>query len=139
MNNRPSETVQLPRQLVNLILAHVQGSPTAEVCGLIAVGDDESLSCYPISNRAEDSAHRYFMDPRQQIDAMRQMRDRGQQLFAIYHSHPTSAAAPSSIDIADADYPDALYLIVSLNIRGVLEMRGFRIQDGRSAEVALSL
>ena len=139
MNNLLPETVRLPRQLVNLILEHVQGSPAAEVCGLIAAGDDDALSCYPIANRAEDSAHRYRMDPQQQVDAMRQMRERNQQLFAIYHSHPTSKAAPSAIDIADADYPEALYLIVSLNIRGVLEMRGFRIRDGRSIEIALSL
>ncbi|MBI1195714.1 MAG: hypothetical protein GC138_07705 [Gammaproteobacteria bacterium] len=133
------KSVQLPRQLVNLILTHVQGSPSAEVCGLIAIGVDKSLCCYPIANCAEDAAHRYRMDPSHQIDAMRQMREREQELFAIYHSHPTSSAAPSVIDIADAGYPEALYLIVSLNTKGVLEMRGFRIRDGHSNEVALSL
>lgn len=133
------ESVQLPRQLVNLILTHVQGSPSVEVCGLIATGADASLSCYPIPNRAVDAAHRYLMDPVRQIDAMREMRERDQQLFAIYHSHPTSGAAPSAIDIADAGYPDALYLIVSLDTKGVLEMRGFRIRDGLSTEVALHL
>lgn len=137
--NRTPESVQLPRQLVNLILSHVQDSPTDEVCGLIAMDDQNALSCYPIPNCAADTAHRYRMDPRHQIDAMRRMREQSQELFAIYHSHPTSDALPSAIDVSDADYPDALYLIVSLNTRGVLQMRGFRIRDGGITEVALSL
>ncbi len=137
--NQPSESVRLPRQLVNLILAHVQDSPDVEVCGMIGATKDQTLSCYPIPNCAEDAAHRYRMEPACQIDAMRQMREQGQQLFAIYHSHPTGSAAPSTIDVADAGYPDALYLIVSLNTQGVLEMRGFSIRDGRSTEKTLTL
>jgi len=137
--NRRQESAQLPRQLVNLILTHVQESPKAEVCGLIGAGDNQALSCYPVPNCAEDAAHRYRMEPGHQIDAMRRMREQGHRLFAIYHSHPTGSAAPSAIDIADAGYPDALYLIVSLNTRGVLEMRGFHIRNGLSSEVALTL
>jgi proteasome lid subunit RPN8/RPN11 len=67
------------------------------------------------------------------------MREAGEDLLAIYHSHPASPAAPSSIDIAEAGYPDAIYLIISLNTKGVLEMRGFRIREGGIREVALEI
>ena len=55
------------------------------------------------------------------------MREQQEELFAIYHSHPTAPAEPSATDLEMANYPDALYLIISLNTKGVLEMRGFRL------------
>jgi proteasome lid subunit RPN8/RPN11 len=67
------------------------------------------------------------------------MREAGEDLLAIYHSHPASPAAPSTIDIAEAGYPEAIYLIISLNTKGVLEMRGFRIQGEAVGEVVLEI
>ena len=77
------------------------------------------------------------MEPGSQIKALRDMRTHNEELFAIYHSHPSSAAEPSATDLAEAAYPEALYLIISLNTRGVLELRGFHLQDGQSREVEL--
>jgi len=77
------------------------------------------------------------VDPANQIDALREMRELGHELFAIYHSHPTSAALPSTTDMAEAGYPEVLYLIISLNTKGVLEMRGFRLQRDHYNEVDL--
>jgi proteasome lid subunit RPN8/RPN11 len=62
------------------------------------------------------------------------MRERGEELFAIFHSHPQAPAEPSATDLELAAYPDALYLIVSLNTKGVLELRGFRIDASRAVE-----
>jgi proteasome lid subunit RPN8/RPN11 len=70
---------------------------------------------------------------------MANMRDQGEELFAIYHSHPTAPAEPSAIDLELAAYPDALYLIISLNTKGILEMRGFRIEQKTAREIALAL
>jgi hypothetical protein len=44
---------------------------------------------------------------------------------------------PSDIDIEEANYSEALYLIISLNTKGVLEMRGFYMSDGNPQEVEL--
>ena len=57
------------------------------------------------------------------------MRDKNEELFAIYHSHPTAPAIPSATDIKLATYPDAVFLIISLNTKGVLELRGFKINN----------
>ena len=58
-------------------------------------------------------------------------------MVAIYHSHPDSPPLPSSADLAQANYPEALYLIISLQTRGVLEMRGFRLKDNAIIELQL--
>ena len=43
------------------------------------------------------------------------MRERGEQLLAIYHSHPRSTEPqPSATDVRLAYYPSAVYLIVGL-------------------------
>lgn len=131
--------VVLPRNLVNKILSHAQHAPEDEVCGLIGAQDGHAIDIYPVKNVAEDTHKLFQMDPKQQIDAMREMREQGHELFAIYHSHPHTPAAPSVTDLEQAAYPDAVYLIISLNTTGVLEMRGFRLEDGKACEVELEL
>ena len=131
-------SITLPRTLVNTMLHHAQLSPASEVCGLIAERDGVPSRCYQVANVAGEPAHLFQMDPRGQIDAMRAMRERGENLFAIYHSHPDSPPVPSAIDLNQAGYPDALYLIISLGTKGVLEMRGWRLAP-RLEEVALEI
>lgn len=132
------QSITLPRRLVNIMLHHAQLSPSNEVCGLIGARAGVASQCYPVANVAGEPGHLFQMDPRAQIDAMRVMRERGESLFAIYHSHPDSPPAPSETDLREAGYPDALYLIISLDTTGVLEMRGWRLAP-ELQEVALEI
>ncbi|HEX9625864.1 MAG TPA: M67 family metallopeptidase [Acidiferrobacterales bacterium] len=134
-----AELVRLPRPLVNQLLGLAQHAPREEICGLIAGRDGHYLNAYPVSNIAGDRGHRFEMDPRGQIDALRAMRERDEELMAIYHSHPDAPALPSLTDIAQHEYPGLLYLIVSLDTEGVLEMRGFRIRDGAVQEIGVGI
>ncbi|WP_020484780.1 M67 family metallopeptidase [Methylomonas sp. MK1] len=137
MNN---SEISLPRKLTNQLLHLAQLSPDTEICGLIGA-DNAGLpvSCYPVANCAATPENRFLLDASQQIEAMRQIREKGETLFAIYHSHPHTPAQPSPTDIQEASYPDALHLIISLNTKGVLEMRGFKIAGQSVEELGLSL
>lgn len=132
-------TIKLPRPLVNDILSQAQQSPESEICGLIGGRNDNAEHCYPVDNSALDQSRRYQMNPKKQIDAMRQMRENNEELIAIYHSHPHAPALPSVTDLNEAEYPEAAYLIVSLNTVGVLEMTAFRIKDKQATELGLEL
>ena len=135
-----NEEVRLPRILVNQLLHQAQNSPDQEICGLIGARFGAPSSCYPVSNISENPQRLFLMDPKDQIEAMRRIREQREELFAIYHSHPTSPAIPSTTDISLAAYPETLQIIISLNTRGVLEMRGFRLADNAQvSEVALIL
>ena len=135
-----TKPIAIPRSLVNQMLHHAQMHPELEVCGLIGAHQQQPVSCYPIPNIANNPTSQYEMDPAEQLKAMHQMQKAEQQLFAIYHSHPHSQAQPSPTDLKLANYPEALYLIISLNTKGVLELRGFRLLANNSAqEVALML
>ena len=133
-------TIRLPRKLTNQLLHLAQIEPDQEICGLVgANAEGLAVSCYPIDNSSDTPQNRFLLDPKQQIDAMRHMRERGETLFAIYHSHPHSPAIPSATDLDQATYPEALHLIVSLGTQGVLELRGFKIQDRQIDECGLEL
>jgi proteasome lid subunit RPN8/RPN11 len=136
----PASSIQIPRTLVNQILHYAQSSPELEVCGLIGAREGMPASCYPVANCAETPQIRFRLEAQGQIAALRLMRERGESLFAIFHSHPHAPALPSPADLAEAAYPEALYLVISLDTKGVLEMRGFHIGPSQGAdEVALLL
>lgn len=131
--------IHIDRTIVNQILSHALRAPEQEVCGLISARDGMPRRVYPVANVAPDAGRLFAMDPQQQIDAMRRMRESGEALYAIYHSHPHAPAAPSSLDLQQAAYPDALYLIVSLNTKGVLDMQGYRLRDQQVEPVELEM
>lgn len=134
-----AKEIQLSRKITNQLLHLAQLSPEHEICGLIGSSDGIASTCYPIQNIASETKTRFQLDAKQQIDAMKTIRDNQQQLFAIYHSHPTAPAVPSATDIEQASYPEAIYLIISLNTKGVLEIRGFSIVNQSVTEIPMSL
>ncbi len=136
MQNQP---IAIPRALVNQMLHHAQLCPDQEVCGLVGANNQNPVRCYPIRNIADNPSTHYEMDPSEQFAVMRKMKNSGEELFAIYHSHPHSNAQPSPTDIDMANYPEAVYLIISLNTKGVLEMRGFQLLPDKPAQEVLLL
>lgn len=135
-----TQEIQLPRKLTHQLLHLAQLSPDQEICGLIGANPEGlAVSCYPVSNQASQPSIRFTLDEQQQIAAFKLMRERQENLFAIYHSHPTAPAEPSATDIEHANYPEALHLIISLNTKGVLEIRAFRIAERDITELGLSL
>ena len=132
-------TITIPRPIVNQLLHLAQQSPDEEVCGLISRNAQGFKTCYSVANIARDKKRFFELDPKSQIDAMRAMRERGEELAAIYHSHPDAPPLPSITDVQQHEYPGVLYLIISLNTKGVLEMRGFQIHDREIREVAIGL
>ncbi len=133
------QTLFLPRPLVNKILAHAQQHPDIEVCGLIGNDSENNKNYYHIDNVSKNPSCRFIMDAPQQIKTMKKMRERQQELFAIVHSHPTTNAQPSLLDIKESSYKDAYYIIISLNTKGVLEMRAFIQQIVNMLEIGLVL
>ncbi len=133
------EEIQFPRKITNQLLHLAQISPNFEICGLIGSKNGLPTHCYPIKNAAEQPQQRFLLDAEQQISAMSTMRELGEDFFAIYHSHPTAPAIPSTHDLELAAYPDALYLIISLNTKGILEMRGFKINQKTALEIPLTM
>ena len=114
IQNTIPKQITLPHQLNDQLLEHALTSPGFEVCGLIGSNDNQPVTVYPVKNIADDPVHRFLMDPEEQIDAMRRMREANELLWGIYHSHPDTPPEPSEIDLRMAAYPDVYYFIISL-------------------------
>ena len=117
-------------------MQHARGSSPNEACGLIAGRGGAATRIIQCANTHPQPTTRYLIDPREQLRAFQDMNDKGEELVAIYHSHPASQPYPSPTDRAESHYPDAVYVLVSL--RGPTpEVRAFRIEDDMVREVSL--
>jgi [CysO sulfur-carrier protein]-S-L-cysteine hydrolase len=98
------------------IIAHAREASPQECCGLIGgLIEGKAQTIYRTRNIASDPLTTYEAAPEDLFAAQRAMRERGEQLLAIYHSHPRSAdPQPSATDVRLAYYPSAVYLIVGL-------------------------
>ena len=108
--------LQLLREHVDEMIAHARELSPGECCGLIGgVADHKAVTIYRLRNVTSKPELGYEAAPEDLFAAQRQMRDRGEGLLAIYHSHPRSAdPSPSETDVRQAYYPSAKYLIIGL-------------------------
>ncbi|MAT65788.1 MAG: hypothetical protein CMN57_09090 [Gammaproteobacteria bacterium] len=136
----PASSITLPSSLIKRLLEAALATPDAEVCGLIGHRPETGYEVYPVANIARHPRSRFELDPAGQIEAMRRMRENGEALFAIYHSHPDAPARPSAIDIEQASYPEVLNLIISLQQRDAPGIRGWWLAgDGaEEAEIVIA-
>ena len=127
---------ELPAALRDDILAHARAEAPKEACGLVAGRNARATRVIRCTNAHPAAVTRYTIDPREQLRAFRDMEGNGEDLVAIYHSHPATQAYPSPTDRAEAHYPKAVYVLVSLR-DATPDVRAFQIRDGWVREVPL--
>jgi [CysO sulfur-carrier protein]-S-L-cysteine hydrolase len=122
--------ISLQRAHVDEIFAHACATAPGECCGLIGGAvEDEASSIYRLGNIASEPLISYEAAPEELFAAQRLMRERGEQLLAIYHSHPRAVEpSPSDTDVRLAYYPSAVYLIIGLGGDAPV-LRAFRISE----------
>jgi proteasome lid subunit RPN8/RPN11 len=126
--------MKIAKQIVDRILAHARDAYPNESCGILAGRDSVPSHIYPVKNTDPDPRIRYLMDTREQFWIFKNMRHNGLQLVAIYHSHPHTDAYPSPTDVKLAYYPDAYYILTSLQEPQNPSFRVYRILDGKITE-----
>lgn len=129
--------LSLPDSLRQQMFEHALSRPSQEVCGLLGGRREQASSYYPVKNAAPEPARRYLMEPAEQIAAMKDMRDRGETLVGIFHSHTDTPARPSPTDLALAYYPDTVYLILSLQ-SAPPELNAFYFDGGQFRQVSIT-
>jgi proteasome lid subunit RPN8/RPN11 len=121
---------QVPRPLAEEMFAHAREASPEECCGLLGGREGRAGSVYPLRNIAPRSEVAYEAAPEELFDAQRRMRQRGESLVAVYHSHPHSAdPVPSATDVRLAFYPSAIYLIIGFDGVTGCVLRAFRISE----------
>ena len=121
--------ITLRHEQLDQIFAYAREATPFECCGLVGGAQSRARSIHPLRNVARNPKTSYEAAPEDLFAAQREMRHRGEQLLAIYHSHPRSSdPVPSETDLRLAYYPAAIYLIVGLGGPEPV-MRGFRISE----------
>ena len=129
--------MRIAQRLIDEMVAHAREDLPNECCGMVGGAGDEASVVVPVVNSAA-SPLRFEMDPQGQYNALKSIEDDGKEMLAIYHSHTKSAAYPSQTDVNQAvNWPDAIYLIVSLQEPDAPEVKGFWLKDLKIADAEL--
>jgi proteasome lid subunit RPN8/RPN11 len=122
--------VRLRRALAEEMFAHARAASPEECCGLVGGVESDAASVYPLRNVAREPSKSYEAAPTELFDAQRRMRERGQSLVGIYHSHPRAHdPKPSATDVRLAFYPAAVYFIIGFDEQGECVLRAFRVYE----------
>ena len=119
--------VQLPRSVYDGIIAHAREGKPEEICGILRGRAGRATELYRARNLAEDKIDNYDVDPQTLLKQF-EFEEAGDEMVAIYHSHPVSAAYPSATDAWNAHYPETYYLICSLEFDDAPVIRAFRME-----------
>ena len=131
----------IPGSLHDAMVAQAVAELPNECCGLLAGTIEPGeppighvVERYPLVN-ALLSPTAFESEPGSLLAAHKDMRERGLEVLAIYHSHPTSDPVPSKTDLARNYWPGVMCLIISLKTESAM-VRGWLLQekDFREAE-----
>lgn len=99
------------------IVAYAEKGLPNEACGLLGGtvdGEEKRVEkVYYLRNLDESNEH-FSMDPKEQLEAVKDIRKHGWKLIGNFHSHPESPSRPSEEDKRLAYDRNIRYLILSL-------------------------
>lgn len=123
----------LKKEFLKKIISHSKEEFPNEACGILAGKEGKIIKIYRMAN-TDKSSKTFFMDPKEQLEAMKEIRNLGLDLIGIYHSHLETEAYPSAHDVELAFYPEASYAIVSIKDKENPSIRSFKIIEGKITE-----
>ena len=130
--------MKISQPLIDEMVTHAREDLPNECCGMIGGNDGVATKVVRVVNAAATPL-RYEMDPQGQFDALKEIEAEGE-LLAIYHSHTKSAAYPSQTDVNQAqNWPEPIYLIISLADGDNPDVQGFHLADLKIADAKLEI
>ncbi|MCR4947340.1 MAG: M67 family metallopeptidase [Lachnospiraceae bacterium] len=125
--------ITISREDFDRICEHALSERPDEACGLLAGIDGEDgvreiKKVYLLTNIDHTNEH-FSIDPREQLKAVKDMREKGLQPIGNWHSHPESPSRPSEEDKRLANDSKASYLILSLMEEGNPVLNAFHIES----------
>jgi len=136
--------VRLPRAIAEAIVRHARADRPNEACGLVVgsahAADGGVARRYEPCRNGAASPSRYVVHRDDLLAVLADLDRTGQELWGVVHSHVRTPAVPSSTDIAEAAWPAAVYILVTL-AEGPDEgsLRAWQITDGSARELALAV
>jgi [CysO sulfur-carrier protein]-S-L-cysteine hydrolase len=134
--------VFISQALLDELIEHVREDPGNELCGVVAVADDETRGAtrvYRIKN-IHKSPLKFEMDGDELYAAYIEIGKRSWEIGGIYHSHVRSEPYPSQTDINfSSNWPGVEWIIVGLRDPEQPEVRSYLIEEGEVREVPIEV
>ena len=133
--------ITIKKDDVNRIIEHAKNRLPDEACGLIGGIDNEDgvreiRKVYLLTNTDRSREH-FSIDPKEQLQAVKDMRSVGIKPLGNWHSHPESPSRSSDEDIRLAVDSEASYLILSLMDIDNPVLNSFHVENGVSTREEL--
>ena len=133
--------VIIKKQDVEEMISYAGEKLQQEACGLIAGSDygDERVieKVYYLTNIDASNEH-FSLEPKEQLQAVKDMRARGLKPIGNWHSHPESPSRPSQEDKRLAYDSKASYLILSLMEKEAV-LNSFHVENGETEKESLEI
>ncbi|MGH8400918.1 MAG: hypothetical protein ACRESU_07435 [Gammaproteobacteria bacterium] len=121
--------LKLPRPLVNQLLHIAQTAPAGTSWGIIGARDTMPTHCYPLE----------LLDVTAIAAVQRKLESRNEIIFAWYRVDSSGIKAPAVSELEVAGVSAPLLLGISLGTKGVLQLRGWRIEGQQLAELGIRI
>ena len=155
------KTASIRRASMDAIVAQGEREFPYECCGFI-IGDGNAVEeVRPIANIQNamqakdpgafprDARTAFLMEPKEHLAVMNEVDDRKLELRVVYHSHPdhdayfsaTDRAQACSFDPAEPDYPDTVYIVLSIRAGKFARAAAFAWDSAKKefAEIPLTI
>ncbi len=133
--------IYFTKEQIKSIIENCKINYPKEACGILAgkifTESEEFLveEVYNMQNVSNEPEICYFMDPKEQLKVLKEIRNKNLEMVGIFHSHTHTEAYPSKRDCELAYYPEVAYVIVSLENFNTPKIRAFRILNGEIKEI----
>ncbi len=121
--------MRIKKEIIDSIIAHAKSGTPIEMCGYLAGQNGIISKHYELTNIDASEDH-FTFDPKEQFTTVKDARNNGLEVCAVYHSHPLTPARPSVEDIKLAYDPNISYVIISL-AGGGEDVKSFKIKDSQ--------
>ena len=123
--------IKMSKEDFQKIVDHAISELQNEACGLIAGksdGENKHIEKVYLLNNIDHSNEHFSLDPKEQLEAIKDMRSLGYVPLGNWHSHPETPSRPSDEDKRLAYDKNASYLILSLMERKNPVLNSFHIE-----------
>ena len=125
--------IRMDVTLYDEIVQYAKEHLPEESCGLIAGeidGDNKTIKKVYFLENTDHAEDHFTLNPKEQLEAVKDMRKNGYKPLGNWHSHPSSPSRPSVEDIKLAYDKEASYMIVSFLTKAPV-INSFHIEENQ--------
>ena len=126
-------TIRMDADLYDQMVIYAEKHLPEESCGLLAgkiEGSDKIIKKVYFLENTDHTKDHFTMNPKDQLTAIKDMRENGYVALGNWHSHPSSPSRPSEEDIRLAYDKKASYMIISFLTMAPV-VHSFHIENGK--------